>query len=91
MFLLCVVVFCVAGMNTVVIGLGAGGSHPSNIPIIDRISVVNGVFLIIAGIFGGSVNNKLGPKYTVNPWSIWISYLRWLYVVWIFLTTASEL
>jgi hypothetical protein len=65
MLILCVVVFCVAGMNTVIFGLGAGGSHPSNIPIIDRVNIVSGILLIVAGAFGGSVNNKLGLKYTL--------------------------
>ena len=52
-------------MNTVILGLGAGGSLPSNIPIIDKVNVVGGVFTIVAGITGGSVNNKLGPKFTL--------------------------
>jgi hypothetical protein len=52
-------------MNTAITTLGAGGSHPSNIPVIDKINIVAGVLIIIAGIFGGSVNNKLGPKFTL--------------------------
>ena len=52
-------------MNTVILGLGAGGSLPSNIPIIDKVNVVGGVFTIVAGITGGSINKKIGPKFTL--------------------------
>jgi hypothetical protein len=52
-------------MNTTIIGLGSGGSSPSEISTVDRINVVSGVFLILSGIFGGCVNNQLGPKYTL--------------------------
>ena len=52
-------------MNIVIFSLGAGGSHPSNIEVVDRINIVGGVCIVIASIFGGSINNQLGPKYTI--------------------------
>jgi hypothetical protein len=63
--LLGVVVFCVPGMNTVLVGLGAGGSHPSEIPTVDKINIVTGTFIAFSGVFGGCINNRLGPKYTL--------------------------
>jgi hypothetical protein len=52
-------------MNTTVLGLGAGGSHPSEIPIIDKVNVVSGTLITLSGFFGGCVNNQLGPRYTL--------------------------
>ncbi|KAE9381157.1 hypothetical protein N431DRAFT_322617, partial [Stipitochalara longipes BDJ] len=79
--LLCVVVFCIIGMNTAITTMGAGGSHPYNIPIIDRVNVVVGVMFIIAGSFG-NVNNKLGPKWTLmlgaSGYPVYVGALWWL-------------
>ena len=52
-------------MNTTVLGLGAGGSHPANIQIVDRVNIVAASVTIPAGFFGGSVNNQIGPRYTL--------------------------
>lgn len=52
-------------MNTAITVMGAGGSHPSNIQIIDKISIVVDIMLVISGIFGGTVNNILGPRFTL--------------------------
>jgi hypothetical protein len=38
--ILCAVVFLVPGMNSAILGLGAGGSHPWNIPIVDKVSTI---------------------------------------------------
>jgi len=38
--ILCVVVFLVPGMNSTILGLGARGSHPWNIPIVDKVSTI---------------------------------------------------
>lgn len=35
----CVVVFMVPGMNSSLLGLGAGGGRPENIPIVAKVSV----------------------------------------------------
>jgi hypothetical protein len=37
-FIICAVVFSVVGMNSVLLGLGAGGGNPANIPIVDKVS-----------------------------------------------------
>lgn len=63
--ILSIVLFLVPGMNSLIVGLGAGGSHPSNIEVVDRINVVGTVFMILGGIVGGSVNNQLGPRNTL--------------------------
>jgi len=77
--IVCIVVFCVPGMNGTVLGLGAGGSRPSNIPIVDRINIVGASVTIVAGLFGGSVNNKIGPRYTLmlgaSGYPIWVGSL----------------
>ena len=52
-------------MNSTVLGLGAGGSHPSEIPTVDKVNIVTSVSLVICGLLGGSVNNKIGPRYTL--------------------------
>jgi hypothetical protein len=63
--ILCMVVFLVPGMNSLLVGLGAGGSHPHNIAVVDKINVVSTVLMIVGGIFGGSFNNQFGPKCTM--------------------------
>jgi hypothetical protein len=76
-------IFCGPGMHTTEIGLGAGGSCPSEIPSVDRINVVNTALLSCAGFFGGSTNNQLGPKYTlmlrVSRYPVYIGAL-WYYL-----------
>lgn len=56
---------CGPGLNGTVLGLGAGGSHPSNIPIVDKVNIVGASVTIVAGFFGGSINNQIGPRYTL--------------------------
>jgi hypothetical protein len=46
-------------------GLGTGGSRPENIPVVDKINIVAGTLIVLAGIVGGSVNNQIGPKCTL--------------------------
>ena len=52
-------------MNTTVVGLGAGGSRPSEIPTVDKINIVNTTLLSFTSFFGGSIINQIGPKYTL--------------------------
>jgi hypothetical protein len=61
----CAVLICGPGLNGTVLGLGAGGSHPSNIPIVDKVNIVGASVTIVAGFFGGSINNQIGPRYTL--------------------------
>ncbi|KAE9369253.1 MFS general substrate transporter [Stipitochalara longipes BDJ] len=80
--ILCIVIFLVPGMNSLVVGLGAGGSHPSNIEVVDRINLVSTAFMILSGILGGNVNNQLGPRYTlmfgVSGYPLYMGSLWWL-------------
>ena len=52
-------------MNTTIIGLGAGGSRPSEIPTVDKLNVIGLTLLAIVAFFGGGFNNRVGPKYTL--------------------------
>ena len=52
--------------QTTIIGLGAGGSRPSNIPIVDRINVVSGSLISAFAFIGGSLINKIGPRLTLT-------------------------
>lgn len=61
----CVVMFCCVGLNSAVAGLGAGGSRPENIPIVDRLNYVVTFVMVGTSCFAGAVTNKLGPRVTV--------------------------
>lgn len=61
----CGVLICGPGLNGAVFGLGAGGSHPSNIPILDKVNILGASVTIVTGVFGGSINNQIGPRYTL--------------------------
>jgi hypothetical protein len=52
-------------MNVTVIGLGAGGSHPSELSTVDKINVLSGTFIAVSAFFGSCFNNQPGPKYTL--------------------------
>jgi hypothetical protein len=52
-------------MNSLIVSLGAGGSHPSNIEVVDKINIVATVFMILGGIIGGNFNNQLGSRFTL--------------------------
>jgi hypothetical protein len=52
-------------MNTAILGYGAGGNHPSKIPIVDKINIIAAVIIAVTAFFGGSVNNILGPRVTL--------------------------
>jgi hypothetical protein len=78
----CAVVICGPGLNGAVLGLGAGGSHPSNIPIIDKVNIVGASVTVVAGFFGGSINNQIGPRYTLilaaSGYPVYLGALWWL-------------
>jgi hypothetical protein len=78
----CAVVICGPGLNGAVLDLGAGGSHPSNIPIVDKVNIVGSSVTIIAGLFGGSINNQIGPRYTLmlaaSGYPVYLGALWWL-------------
>jgi len=44
--------FCCAGMNAAVLGLGAGGSRAEMIPLVDRITTVGLAVTAATAIFG---------------------------------------
>jgi hypothetical protein len=78
----CAVLICGPGLNSTVLGLGAGGSRPSNIPIVDKVNIVGASVTIVAGFFGGSVNNQIGPRYTLilaaSGYPVYVGALWWL-------------
>ena len=60
-----VVLLCCVGLNSAVLGLGAGGSRPENIPTVDRVNYIGAFVLVGSSCFGGLITNKLGPRNTV--------------------------
>ena len=80
--ILAVVLFCCQGMNATVVGLGAGASRSSNIPVVDKVQIVGTCTTVLSGFFAGSVNNKIGPRYTLalgaSGYPIYIGALWWL-------------
>jgi hypothetical protein len=78
----CAVVICGPGLNGAVLGLGAGGSHPSNIPVVDKVNIVGASVTIVAGFFGGSINNQIGPRYPLilaaSGYPVYLGALWWL-------------
>ena len=64
------------------LGLGAGGSHPANIPVVDKVNIVGASVTIVVGFFGGSINNQIGPRYTLilaaSGYPVYIGSLWWL-------------
>ena len=64
-FLLGIIIFCGPGLNSTITGLGAGGSRPSEISIVDKLSIITTTMISVTSFFGGSINNQLGPKYTL--------------------------
>ena len=52
-------------MNSTVLALGAGGSRAEMIPLVNRITAVGLAVAAVAGVFGGTLTNKLGPKTTL--------------------------
>ena len=59
------IMFCCSGMNSTVLALGAGGSRAEMIPLVNRITAVGLAVAAVAGVFGGTLTNKLGPKATL--------------------------
>ncbi|KAL4778894.1 major facilitator superfamily domain-containing protein [Aspergillus varians] len=57
--------FCGPGTYLAMTGLGAGGVHPSYIHITDAGNVVLYCIFGVAGVFGGSIINQLGPRITL--------------------------
>ncbi len=57
--------FCCSGMNSTVLGLGAGGSRAENLPLINKITAVGMAVTAITAVFGGTLTNKLGPRATM--------------------------
>jgi hypothetical protein len=57
--------FCCSGMNSTVLGLGAGGSRAEMIPLVDRITTVGLSVTAATAIFGGTCTNKLGPRFAM--------------------------
>lgn len=52
-------------MNATVLGLGAGGSRDEMIPLVDKITAAGLSITAGTAIFGGSVTNKLGPRFAM--------------------------
>ena len=80
--ILAVVLFCCQGMNATVVGLGAGASRPSNIPVVDKVQIVGTCTTVLSGFFAGSINNKIGPRCTLalgaSGYPLYIGALWWL-------------
>jgi hypothetical protein len=57
-----VVVFCCVGLTAAITGLGAGGSRPQNIPVVDRVNATLCGCMVLSGVLSGSFINKLGPR-----------------------------
>ncbi|KAH7333477.1 major facilitator superfamily domain-containing protein [Rhexocercosporidium sp. MPI-PUGE-AT-0058] len=78
----CLVVFLVPGMNSTLLLLGAGGGRPEHIEIVDKTNVVGASVTVVAGLFGGPITNKIGPKWTLmiaaSSYPVWSGSLWWL-------------
>jgi hypothetical protein len=56
-----IILFLGPGMQTAILGAGAGGSRPTEIPTVDRVTVVLSTLICAIAFFGGSINNQIGP------------------------------
>ncbi|KIW15318.1 hypothetical protein PV08_05363 [Exophiala spinifera] len=77
-----IVFFCCVGLTSAVSGLGAGGSHPRNIPVVDRINALLCACMVLSGLVSGSFINKLGPRvclvFAATGYPIYTGGLWWL-------------
>ncbi|KAF9022214.1 MFS general substrate transporter [Hymenopellis radicata] len=85
-FMVGFVCFCTVGMFSAINQLGAGGTQDIALSDISN-SVLYGVFCI-AGFFGGSINNLLGPRLTLFIGTL--GYILYIGSLWCFQTQGTR-
>ncbi|CAM0137651.1 hypothetical protein VKS41_000849 [Umbelopsis sp. WA50703] len=85
--LLGVVCFCCPGMYNALSGLGAGGRINTDVYLTDSSNAALYACFAIVGFFAGSVNNTLGPKYTLLIGSF--GYVLYSASLWVYDTKGN--
>ncbi|KAH8550314.1 major facilitator superfamily domain-containing protein [Umbelopsis sp. PMI_123] len=81
------VCFCCPGMYNALSGLGAGGRIGSDVYLTDSSNAALYACFAIVGFFAGSVNNTLGPRYTLLIGSV--GYVLYTASLWVYDTKAN--